>query len=277
MDWVLGKVVDQSEYGASLGNTKITDLVFAEDAVIFAESLEVLVMALEALHGEAKPLGLEVSWLKTKVQVAMVRSSKENLRHIQHAVHYARTESHADSVKREEKSGVRILAAKFFIEGDHVCYGQKNSCSNSASPKRLIVTSEEEMRLVLEEAHDKSGHQGIKRTYTVVKKNYYWTSITNDVTDWIKTCPKCQFHTKIKTQAKDLHPIKTGGRWDVLGIDLVGPFTETADKNKYIITMTDLFTKWGGGIPTERQVWTQCCPGHSRHDLHSWSSCQDNY
>ncbi|KAG0720034.1 DNA mismatch repair protein Mlh1 [Chionoecetes opilio] len=37
--------------------------------VIFAELLEVLVMALEALHEEAKPLGLEVSWLKTKVQV----------------------------------------------------------------------------------------------------------------------------------------------------------------------------------------------------------------
>ncbi|KAG0714672.1 hypothetical protein GWK47_013640 [Chionoecetes opilio] len=68
MDWVLGKVVDQSNCEASLGNTKITDLVFADDAVIFAESLEVLVMALEALHEEAKPLGLEVSWLKTKVQ-----------------------------------------------------------------------------------------------------------------------------------------------------------------------------------------------------------------
>ncbi|KAG0718622.1 Importin subunit alpha-1 [Chionoecetes opilio] len=68
MDWVLDKVVDQSDCGASVGNTKITDLVFADDAVIFAESLEVLVMALEALHEEAKPLGLEVSWLKTKVQ-----------------------------------------------------------------------------------------------------------------------------------------------------------------------------------------------------------------
>ncbi|KAG0711344.1 60S ribosomal protein L35 [Chionoecetes opilio] len=30
--------------------------------------LEVLVMPLEALHEEGKPLGLEVSWLKTKVQ-----------------------------------------------------------------------------------------------------------------------------------------------------------------------------------------------------------------
>ncbi|KAG0730476.1 Transposon TX1 uncharacterized protein [Chionoecetes opilio] len=40
-----------------------------ERRLIFAESLEVLVMALEALHEETKPLGLEVSWLKTKVQV----------------------------------------------------------------------------------------------------------------------------------------------------------------------------------------------------------------
>ncbi|KAG0729684.1 hypothetical protein GWK47_029822 [Chionoecetes opilio] len=69
MDWVLDKVVDQSDCGASVGNTKITDLVFADDAVIFAESLEGLVMALEALHEEAKPLGLEVSWLKTRSRV----------------------------------------------------------------------------------------------------------------------------------------------------------------------------------------------------------------
>ena len=68
MDWVLGRVVEQSHCGASVGNTKITDLVFADDAAIFAESLEVLVMALEALHEEVKPLGLKVSCAKTNIQ-----------------------------------------------------------------------------------------------------------------------------------------------------------------------------------------------------------------
>ena len=67
MDWVLGRVVEQSYCGASIGNTKITDLVFADDAD--DESLEVLVVALEALHEEVKPLGLKVSWAKTKIQV----------------------------------------------------------------------------------------------------------------------------------------------------------------------------------------------------------------
>ena len=41
------------QYSVFVDNTEITDLVFA---VNFAESLEVLVMTLEALHEEAKPL-----------------------------------------------------------------------------------------------------------------------------------------------------------------------------------------------------------------------------
>ncbi len=68
MDWVLGKVPDQNHCGASVGNTKANDLVFADDAVILAESLEVLVMALEILGMEANHLGLEVSWTKPKVR-----------------------------------------------------------------------------------------------------------------------------------------------------------------------------------------------------------------
>ena len=39
MDWVLGKVADQSRCGASVGNTKVTDLVFADDAVLLVGSL----------------------------------------------------------------------------------------------------------------------------------------------------------------------------------------------------------------------------------------------
>ena len=69
MDQVLGRIVDQNHCGASIGNTKITDLVIANDAVIFAESLEVLVIALKARHKEAKSLGLQVICPKTKVQV----------------------------------------------------------------------------------------------------------------------------------------------------------------------------------------------------------------
>ena len=64
-----GQSCGLNHYGAPVGNTKITDLVFADNAVVFTKSLEVLMMDLEALHEEAKPLGLQVSWSKTNIQV----------------------------------------------------------------------------------------------------------------------------------------------------------------------------------------------------------------
>ena len=51
-------------------------LFFADDAAIFAESLKVLVMALvEVLHEEVKPLGLKISWAKTKRLDETVRAT----------------------------------------------------------------------------------------------------------------------------------------------------------------------------------------------------------
>ncbi|RXN36387.1 hypothetical protein ROHU_003002 [Labeo rohita] len=32
--------------------------------------------------------------------------------------------------------------------------------------------------------------------------------------------------------------------WEVLGLDLIGPLPETARNKKFILTMTDLYTKW---------------------------------
>ena len=32
--------------------------------------------------------------------------------------------------------------------------------------------------------------------------------------------------------------------WELLGMDYVGPFKETENGNRYILTITDLFSKW---------------------------------
>ena len=58
MDWILGRATVQSHCGTTLGNIKVTDLDFA-DVAILSESLETLVVALDAFSNEAKPLGLD--------------------------------------------------------------------------------------------------------------------------------------------------------------------------------------------------------------------------
>ncbi|KAG2470023.1 STT3A glycosyltransferase, partial [Polypterus senegalus] len=57
-----------SSCGASVSEERFTDLDFADDAVIFAESMEALIGALKGLSEESECLGLRVSWIKTKIQ-----------------------------------------------------------------------------------------------------------------------------------------------------------------------------------------------------------------
>ena len=92
LDWILGRMSKRSSCGASSGNGNISDLDLADDAVIFAVTLDILFGALEVLNEESEPLGLWVSWVKTKIQafndmlhaailsvVRMLRSCRDSL------------------------------------------------------------------------------------------------------------------------------------------------------------------------------------------------------
>ena len=52
MDWILGRMSERSSCGASFGNVKISDLDFTDDTVIFVETLDILLGALEVLNKE---------------------------------------------------------------------------------------------------------------------------------------------------------------------------------------------------------------------------------
>ena len=61
MDHVLWNMSEKSGCVLSFGTVRIIHFDFADGAVIFAETTEVLAEALELLCEEAKPLGLRVS------------------------------------------------------------------------------------------------------------------------------------------------------------------------------------------------------------------------
>ena len=44
---------------------------------------------------------------------------------------------------------------------------------------------------ILIETHDKMGHQGNNRTYSLIKQRYYWKGMAKDVKDYIQRCLAC--------------------------------------------------------------------------------------
>ena len=50
----------------------------------------------------------------------------------------------------------------------------------------------------------------------------------------VKHCSRCQHSEKVKTIAAELHPITAEAPWDVVGVDLIGPFTITESVYSYV-------------------------------------------
>ena len=57
---------------------------------------------------------------------------------------------------------------------------------------------------ILVETHDKMGHQGNNRTYSLIKRQYYWKGMAKDVKDYIQRCPACR-QEKARVQSYPLH------------------------------------------------------------------------
>ena len=82
------------------------------------------------------------------------------------------------------------------------------------------------------------------------------------------TCQRV--NPRMPKQRPELHPIPVTDVWNQIGIDIVGPLPETVRGNKYIITVTDYFSKWpeAGPLPDKSAVGVAnfmfslfCCHG----------------
>ena len=67
----------------------------------------------------------------------------------------------------------------------------------------------------------------------------------------VSSCERCQKNNhKLQKASGVLHPIPVTPKiWSQIGMDLIGPMPETPRGNKYIVTLTDYFTKWAEAAP----------------------------
>ncbi|XP_061191756.1 uncharacterized protein LOC133199998 [Saccostrea echinata] len=102
-------------------------------------------------------------------------------------------------------------------------------------------------RKVIEICHDPpySGHQGERRTLDRVKRSFYWYGLTADVLHYVSSCAICGTEKRASRKSKAaIQSYIYGAPLDRLHIDVLGPFPASSSGNKYILVITDQFTKW---------------------------------
>lgn len=176
-----------------------------------------------------------------KTMFIMVRSGKNGDLHLKQIAYYKRTGEYHPTTLPSERSGIRRAAKKFVFKEKKLFYVGKDRKQD-----RLVVVSEEEKKKVLRECHenDSGAHHGISRTLTLVESSYYWTSVTNDVKQWVYACQHCQVAKNTVILAPKQHLLKVENPWSIVTVDLMGPFHTSNRSHVYAIIMTDLFTKW---------------------------------
>jgi len=88
------------------------------------------------------------------------------------------------------------------------------------------------------------GHPGQHRIMELIKRNYWWPGICNDIQKYVQGCQECQQNKAqhIK-KAAPLHPLPTPKTpWKEISIDVIGPLPRSEDKDA-ILVVVDQFSK----------------------------------
>ena len=99
---------------------------------------------------------------------------------------------------------------------------------------------------ILKENHDSvdMGHPGQHRMLELLKRNYWWPGLNEDVKRYVQGCIKCQ-QNKVQHQKKagELHPLEIPqGPWQEISIDIIGLLPKSKGMDA-IVVIVDRFTK----------------------------------
>ncbi|UYV78997.1 hypothetical protein LAZ67_17000580, partial [Cordylochernes scorpioides] len=149
-----------------------------------------------------------------------------------------------ESVKKNLNGSRRSIAQNFKEEDG--CLFKKNP--NPKGRAWLLVVPEKKKREIMKEYHNhmSNGHLGVARTMYQIKSKYFWLSMLKDVSEFVKTCHLCQ-STKGSNQLPSglLQPIPPANfPFERIGIDFVGPLPSTKNRKKWIIVLTDYYTRY---------------------------------
>lgn len=118
--------------------------------------------------------------------------------------------------------------------------------------KNQLVIPESWRTDILQMLHDDpvSGHLGIGKTVARLQSRVYWPNIQRDVTLWCQKCLICQAKRPPVRKARGgLGQFAVGVPMERVGMDILGPLPQSRRGNKYLLVVSDYFTRWIEAYP----------------------------
>ena len=131
---------------------------------------------------------------------------------------------------------------------------------------RCILVPEvlQESMLIL--AHDYSGHNGSRKTYNCLKKQYYWPGLRKQVFHHCKKCAECILQNQGQPEKTFSHFILPDLPMEFICMDLVGPIHPPSSRgNKYILTVIDMLTGFTMAVPIPNKNADTICDAYRDH------------
>ena len=92
-------------------------------------------------------------------------------------------------------------------------------------------------------------HWGVQRTTQQVKEHFFWPGWRADTAVFVTECPGCLHREKVNLKQVDPHNVRAINVNEVICVDLVGPITISSNKNKYILSIMDQFSRYVAAVP----------------------------
>ena len=126
--------------------------------------------------------------------------------------------------------------------------------TNSRDPTYQMVAPLALRELIMDQLHNKQGHLGVKRTIARLRRRFYWTGYKDDVVAWCQRCEVCQRRkSPVKRFKAPMQQYNVGVPFERIALDILGPLPESHQGNKYVLVISDYFTRWVEAFPMMNQ------------------------
>ena len=141
------------------------------------------------------------------------------------------------------------LLKRYVVDGD-------NTYETIVLPRALTVQ-------ILKMAHDDLGHNGTHRTYTMLKRLYYWKGLKPCVTKHVQRCYQCQRRNKQVVKYATLHFNVATFPMQFISMDLIGEFHPPTTKGKkYALTVICMLMGYVFCIPLKTKTAEEVLQGY---------------